>query len=427
MTRRARLPKQTLPWIISTTLLLSALAALPALRTIGGADTVPARLNLSPLYIVLAPVCDVLDAMTLLSVRQHVALILTLIVVYSLWRLMVTTSAKRIDFAREAFRAAISLGALVAVYVAGCLVPRPMAALELLSSDALAVDFHSHTNASWDGRHSFTPEANRSWHRRAGFAAAYISDHGTVGGVIDAQRNNPRTAGEGTAILPAVEIRCEGQHIVLLGATIHEGIPDCSWPTTTVSSATRTIGRWKAEGIISLLTIPGRLSTDQPIPESQAIEIADGAPRALDQMQRDSTLLRKIARSDDMALVSGSNNHGWAGTAAAWSVLEIPGWRSLTPPLLDAAIRQRLGTRRARSVTVIERARVAPPQSTIGLSSTLPAVMLNMLRTLSPAERISWLVWTWVVFFIVARSQRVRRTERQVAENATRADVMVAA
>jgi hypothetical protein len=127
-------------------------------------------------------------------------------------------------------------------------------------------------------------------------------------------------------------------------------------------------------------------------------------------MRKDSSLIRDIARTGDMALVSGSNNHGWGSTAAAWSVLIIPGWRSLTPAALDAAIRARMGSMRAGSVFVLERRRVVPGSSLIELSLTLPAVAWNMFRTMSVAERVSWLVWTWFLFLAVPRVAAKRKS-----------------
>jgi hypothetical protein len=374
---------------------------------------VAARLRHTQLYVAFAPWCDVLDNLTLMSVSQHIAFLLTLFAAYLLWRLARTRFSST-TFPLEIVKGLASVAIVLGVYAIGLLMPRPMASLELLQRDALAVDFHSHTSASWDGRSTFSPERNRSWHRKAGFNAVYISDHGTLAGVIEGEIRNPRTAGEGTAILPAVEIRCEGQHIVILGATIHEGIGDCASSITPASSAAESFGRWESEGMITLLTIPGRLSATHSMPVSQGIEIADGAPRALDQMKEDSSLIRDIAKLENLALVSGSNNHGWGSTAVAWSIMTIPDWRSLTPAALDAAIRARIRTTRAASVFVLERRRVTPASSAIGLATTLPAVAWNMFRTLSVAERISWLVWTWTLALVIplAGQRHKERSDR---------------
>ncbi len=386
------------PLAVTLIIAFTAFFATSPLRGIGGGAPVPAALRLSPLYIVLGPWCDVLDALSLMSIRQHIAFLATLLGGYILWRsLQWNRNRRSFGVSRELAGIAGFLAVLVAIYAIGALLPRPMASLRLLRPDALAVDFHSHTRASWDGRRNFSPESNRSWHRDAGFDAVYISDHGTLSGVIEGETLNPALSGEGTVILPAVEVRCGGQHVVILGATIHEGSPDCASPTIPASVGASP-GQWNEEGMITLLTIPARFSVDRPIPRSQAIEIADAAPRALDQMERDGALIRRIARTDDLALVASSNNHGWGRTAAAWSILEIDHWRTLTPGELDAAIRTRIATVRGKSVYVVERRRLTPPSSTQALMGTVPAVGWRLLTTLSPEERLSWIVWAWTLW-----------------------------
>ena len=398
------------PLALTLVIALTALASTSPLRGIGGGPPVPVTLRLSWLYIALAPWCDFLDTLTLLSVRQHIAFVSTLLAVYFLSRSVRWNRTHTL--LRELAGIGIFAALLVGTYGVGALLPRPMASLALLNPDALAVDFHSHTRASWDGRRGFSSESNRSWHRDAGFDAVYISDHGTLSGVIEGESLNPKLSGEGTVILPAVEVRCDGHHVVILGATIHEGTPDCASaviPASSVSAAPRLSS---PGGMITLLTIPARFALDRPIPRSQAIEIADAAPRALDQMERDGRLIRRIAKMDDLAVVASSNNHGWGRTAAAWSILEIPYWRKLTPGQLDAAIRARLAVLRGRSVYVVERRRVTPQSSALASLGTVPSVGWQLLTILSPRERVSWIVWIWALWassLIVRHQIRIRR------------------
>jgi predicted metal-dependent phosphoesterase TrpH len=389
---------------------LTGFAATSPLRGIGGGTPVPVTLRLSALYIALAPWCDFLDTLTLLSVRQHLAFASTLLAGYSLWR------SVRWNRTRAVFHELVGIGifaaVLVGTYSVGALLPRPMASLHVLNPDALAVDFHSHTRASWDGRRSFSSENNRSWHRDAGFDAVYISDHGTLSGVIEGEARNPKLSGDGTVILPAVEVRCDGHHVIILGATIQEGTPDCASAVVPASSSGAAAHAWNAAGMITLLTIPARFALDQPIPRSQAIEIADAAPRAFDQMERDGPMIRRIARNDDLAVVASSNNHGWGRTAAAWSILDIPHWRKLSPAQLDAAIRSRLAVIRGKSVYVVERRRVTPPSSALAFLGTAPSVAWQLLTILSPRERASWIVWIWVLWSLslsVRHQIRIRR------------------
>lgn len=397
------------PLTISLLVMGTWLAGAPPLRALGTGVAPLARLRLSSAYLALAPYCDVMDTLSLMSVRQHLASLATVLVAYVAWRWRRrdhTQRPPRTVLAVESARGTALLGAIVAVYALGALAPRPMAALELLAADELAIDFHSHTQASWDGRRTFTAERNRAWHREAGFDATYISDHGTIAGVIAGQAGNPSRAGDGTVILPATEVRCVGQHVVVLGATAQDTTADCAQRSPMATH--RVSGTWSDDARIALLTIPGQLENAHALPAVQAIEIADGAPRAFDQMERDERLLRQIAHNAGLARVSGSNIHGWGRTATAWSVMSIDNWRAMSPHALDVAIRRRLYDARGGAVQVIERRRPDPGASSLALAATVPVVVWSMLATLSGAERLVWLGWIWTAWGIAALVGRRR-------------------
>src|SRR5579872_2475307 len=61
-----------------------ALSPLIDLETLAPAPG--AHLALGPEYVILAPICDVMDALTLLSVSQTVALLVSLAALYIVWR-----------------------------------------------------------------------------------------------------------------------------------------------------------------------------------------------------------------------------------------------------------------------------------------------------------------------------------------------------
>jgi hypothetical protein len=78
-------------------------------------------------------------------------------------------------------------------------------------------------------------------------------------------------------------------------------------------------------------TLPGNLSkvstpTPRGPPAVQAIEIVDGSPRGLSQGRRDSARIVHLADSLNLALVTGSDNHGGARRARL-ILLRIPGGR----------------------------------------------------------------------------------------------------
>jgi predicted metal-dependent phosphoesterase TrpH len=363
-------------------------------------------------YVVLAPVCNVLDALTLLSVRQTLALIASLAVVYAVWRLVRRgrggSLVRRI--VRETVLALVALAVLVGVYAVGVLVPRPMAALRLDDPDLIAVDFHSHTNASHDGRASFTAQSNREWHAAAGFDAAYVTDHKSLAGAEAAARANPHRAGDGTVLLSGLEFVHDHNHVNVLGVTTRDF---ASAAAIARGDGPVPVDASHVEPVL-IQTIPDQLDrTDAPSPSGRdgvlAIELSDGSPRGIDQVQRDRSAILRLADSLDLAVVAGSDNHGWGRTAVAWSVLRIPGWRALTPVALDSAIEQTVRTERRSASRVIARRSPDAGHSSLALAATLPAVAGTMFITLSPGERISWLVWTWGITAIVLGGVRRRR------------------
>jgi hypothetical protein len=406
----------TVAAIVTAAVLLTWPAAVPAVRDMITRGTMPgARLVQPAAYLLLSPVYDVMDALTLLSVGQLIALVLSLALVYAAWRVWRWRRVGTVSAWREVRLALSALGTFVAFCVAGVLAPRPMAALTLADRDDVKVDMHSHTNASHDGRRDFDARDNIDWHRGAGFAAAYITDHKSFDGASEAVRLNPRRAGDGLVMLSGLEFIDNHNHVNALGATA----ADSAW--IRVEARRQRLG-WpalKRGTAVFIQTIPENLERI-PIPDRSSgrglagIELSDGAPRGIEQSQRDRALILRIADSLDLALVAGSNNHGWGRTAVAWSVLRIPGWQEMTPEELGAAIEARIRTERRGAVQVIERRSPDPAGSRLALAATLPAVTWNLLVTLSGAQRISWIIWTWTLA-AVALLYGARRNSKKTA------------
>jgi hypothetical protein len=204
-----------IPILVSSAVISGALFPLTPIRdatTLGPVSHV--RLVRGAWYVFLSPVYDSWDTLTLLPAREHIALLALALFTYVCWRWRVTVMGTRPTARRELMRAAIAFVVLVAWYATGALVPRPMVSLEVDDPDEVVVDFHSHTEASHDGRPGFSAERNREWHRSAGFNVAYVSDHGTYAAVREALPRNPARAGDGTVLLPAFETRSSGQHLM---------------------------------------------------------------------------------------------------------------------------------------------------------------------------------------------------------------------
>jgi predicted metal-dependent phosphoesterase TrpH len=373
-------------------------------------------------YVLLAPVSNVLDTITLLSLRQHVAFLLTIIVAYAVWWWFVgRTSLERVAperrLLRETARIGVGLVLVVGLYSAATIMPRPMVSLEA-GPNIIAIDFHAHTRFSHDGRPDWTPEDVRAWHRAAGFGAAYITDHRTFEGARDGWSNNPELAGENTVLLPAIEVVWRGEHVNVLDADrMYHGIltpdlRDIDEQALTLASAIPN-----AEPVL-IETIPGDLSkmvaaNGPRTAGARAIEIIDGSPKGLGQSRRERLRIIKYADSLNLAPVAGSDNHGWGRTASAWTLMFIPNWRAQSPEQLSSVISTTLRRGGSGSTKVAERY-VANTDDALRLPFTVPLVTWGMMRTLTTDERVVWLVWT-AILYMLWRVRRARRTAQAVA------------
>ncbi len=418
-----------IPWIavvITALVLLTAAFPEEAIRdAINLGPVVEAHLELSSGYLAIAPLSNVLDTLTLLGVRQHVVVLLTVIVVYAIvrvWRAIrargsgAPTRPATGRALRELGFAGLLLAAIVVVYAAAALLPRPMAALVAQPDDVILVaDFHAHTKYSHDGRPGWDPSDVRAWHRAAGFDAVYISDHRTVQGAELGIVDNPPVAGQGVMILQALEAGWHGEHVNILGANrFYKGVttPDLR---DVDEQALRLGSLLPGREPIVIQTFPGRLDSvplakGPQTPGVRAIEVIDGAPRGLDQTRILRSRIVHLADSANIALVAGSDNHGWGYAAPGWTLLIVPGWRGMRTDSLAMSIEQSLRTGK-EATRVVERR--IPGElnggNPIELTLTLPIVVWSMFTTLSVDERVIWLVWTWALVLVWRLTSERRR------------------
>ena len=412
--RIIRLRALAWPLAITAFVLAGALLGPPALQEpVGGSAPLGTRLDVGWGYLLLAPLFNVLDTLSLLTLDQHYAVLATLIAAFVAWRALRRRSARG-WLARIGIEAGVAAGCLlglVAFYGYGILGPRPMAALAVEDPASIIVDFHSHTDHSHDGRDGFDAEDNRAWHAAAGFHAVYVSDHRTYQGFAEGADRNPERAGEGTVLLPALEIKYAGKYASALGAAWryrhamdgNDLIADSLYRVVAAGAPRPTL----------VLTIPGGLD-DIPAEDGRtigyvAVEVNDASPRGLEQSRRDRATILALADSLDLALVASSNNHGFGRTAAAWTVLQLPGWRSMTPQRLSQAIEETLHTHRREASRVVERRIPYPGSSVPALAVTAPAITWQMFGGIGAAERVSWLLWAWGLALALAILRRTPR------------------
>jgi hypothetical protein len=398
-------------WPIVITLLVLATAAVAAdpIRDAATLDAVgEARLDLSAGYLSIAPISSVLDTLTLLTIGQHIAIVVWLIVLFACYRAL-RARGRDVFLWRESLAGVGLLVGIIVVYAAAALVPRPMAQLAVSDATVIAVDFHSHTKYSHDGRPGWDEEQVRAWHRGAGYDVAYITDHATYEGAERGIAGNPAQAGEGTTLLQGIEAFDRGEHVNILSAgRRYRGLttPDLKDVDDQALAMADLI---PGTSPVVIETIPGKLSkfsstAPSSAPGVDAMEIVDGSPRGLSQGRRDRARIIHLADSLNLALVAGSDNHGWGHTAPGWTLLRLPGWRGMPTDSLSRRIEDILRVGRRQATRVVER-RVADGTSALSIAFAGPVVVWRMFTTLGADERVMWLVWAWGIV-IVARAMR---------------------
>ena len=413
------------PALITALVLVAALFPQSQLRdaaTYG--DVSGMRLVATREFAIFAPFCAMLDMQSLLTVPQHIAMLVTLLVSFAMWRAVTYARGSSFPIWRREFGGLILIviATPVLLLLVNVLVPRPMARLQVDDRDLVAVDVHAHTSSSHDARPAWTQDRVRRWHRESGFDVAYITDHKRFGGAIDAVATNPARAGDGVVLLSGLELRSGGQHVNVLSMTQAE-----STFVVAGDHLTRAIRLQGGRYPLIVQTIPFKMSMfagpgQDTLPMTRALELNDGAPRGLTMgLTRHAELLR-LADSLNLALVAGSDNHGWGNTASGWTLVRIRGWRDLSPNALAAVLETTmLGGR--NSTQVVER-RTPLLYSVPQLAMTIPAVFISAARGLTPPERVSWIVWAWSTLLVrlsvrraalgsLARARLARRRRRE--------------
>ena len=399
-------------WISPILMSLAVVASWGARTSLVTADdrSVSAGVGLDlPLsYVLTSPLSRLLDLLTLLSVPQTIAFFMIAAFLILTWVWVRRSRSSR----RGWVRILLALGSILAgaalLEAAVAFAPRPMARISVSDPNVVVVDFHSHTKASRDANQRFTAEDRREWHRDGGFNIGYITDHVRFWAAVEAQHRNPLRAGLGVSELVAVEGR---YHRII--STIMLGITQADsalldnrgrlLPGTTVS------GRPP----VTIVTLPNRnldsvtVESLDSIPNFAAIELVDAAPRGLGQLDKDEEKVRRMSDKLRLVMVAASNNHGYGRTVAAWNLLTINGWRELPPDSVGRMIEDSLRARSMTSVTIVKRLR--PRTHGPAIAFTLPVGIFQTLSTLTTAERVAWIVWTWGIAIIVSATRQKRR------------------
>lgn len=350
-----------------------------------------------------------LDALTLLSNQQSIAILGATSAILVAMALVNRARKPGHKWKGVIITIVSLLLSFAAVEAAAALLPRPMASLRVANPDIVRVDFHSHTGASHDVRKSFTSERNREWHRSGGFDVAYVTDHVNFDGAVAARALNPPRAGDGMSLLTGVEGRYHRiMSIIMLG--LDERDAALLNRRGNLLPGQPAAGR----GAVTIVALPNRnldsvtIASLDSLPHFTGIELVDAAPRGLAQLDREEEKIRRIASDLRLILVAASNNHGWGRTVAAWNLMTIPGWRTLPPDSIGTLIERQFRERRLDAVTIVRRVR--PSLHGAAAVATLPALVYQVIASLTLAERGVWLAWIWgITGLTLVMKKRLRR------------------
>jgi hypothetical protein len=412
MVQRRTLSAFAGPLLLTGLLLCARLAAVPALYdTVAGTPPDELYLKIPWTYLILAPLFTLWDGVSMLSMSRLVGFLTGLLVLYLVWRFLrgwyrrKQDGAARASLGAEVAALAFSLILFIGFVVAGAMWHRPMLSLVAMDPRDIVVDFHSHTNVSHDVRDTwmrgFGAEANRRWHGRAGFDAAFITDHNVISRESAVASRKSSTAS--TVLCPGIEVSVWRAHIVLLGDTLPV---DRSRYKSFDGLLALLASSDSAYGALSLASLPeyrrnhwGRLDS-LAAAGLDGFEIVNASPKANELTRAETDTVIAVARAHNRFVAGVSDSHGWGATSMVWNVV-----RSAGGPPADtcSSVLQQLRTG-FQAVRIIERHRLRP-DDWWPVWLTPVGMVWETWRGMGWALTASWLAWIWAWTLVRRRAR----------------------
>ncbi|HUL03602.1 MAG TPA: hypothetical protein VLV16_10280 [Gemmatimonadales bacterium] len=370
------------PFTIALIVLVLASASHPLPPIVDAVTGAPADADLArPVdYVVAAPLSNVLDALTFLSLDRARALVGTWLVALVLWGAL-----RRGSVWRRMARAVIGPVVLVGLAAAAVLLPRPVPRLVVPDPSATTViDYHAHTAASHDGRRGWTALDLARWHAVQGFEASYVTDHNLL--LAD---DSPGLAEAPIPLLPGAEWSVYGQHVLALGEEVAINRDPYNNNTRGMLGIFAELHRNRALAIASIPEYWLNHWDDLDAFVKAGVdgfEIMNCAPKAIGFPPQARARVVALAQKRNLLLIGGSDNHGWGKVTCVWNLT----WPSARGLAANRVLARPLALLQGES-----------PVWTAPFSQ--PWVML---RTLNWPERTSWLTWILVVLIYRAVPRR---------------------
>lgn len=368
----------------------------------------PEGLNLSypKIYVFLAPFFQFADHWTILSYKQHVSFLGALILGWIFLRIFLR-DVKGVNCKKEIGYFLIFIFAVVFVVAVIILVPRPMAKLTVQNPDWMVMDFHSHTNRSWDARKSFTPEKNMEWHRKAGFHVSFITDHNVTKGAEEAYRISTQQPFTEVFGLRGEEVTLYQSHWIVLG--VEKTIEDGSY-SHDMAGIKEFLNKIKvSKTILSIAYLGGYWQNHWENREDfvqwgvQGFEIANAAPYMLDFPERFRREMIEFCRAHHLMMVGSSDHHGWGYTCYVWNILTIPNWRVIPPEELQVSMIRELKNKRFDAVRIYTRVKHEPQEGWFWLLVDSFLQMWETSRSMPLLQTVISIIWLWSPFLLRRR------------------------
>ena len=369
--------RHLLAFILLGLVLAGALWSLPPIvDAVTGAAPGDAELARPFWYVVGAPLANLLDMLTFLSLERAVAFLAVWILGLAAVGAFYPKPGSR---RQRIVRALTGPAVVVALVFATVLLPRPVPRLVLSAPErggTTIIDYHAHTESSHDGRAGWTAERLGRWHAVQGFTASYVTDHNAI---FSRRVDQPIT------LLPGVEWSVHRQHVIAIGAVRDLDRERYQGDTRRMLEIFADLHRQGALGIASLPEYWRNHREDLDAFVTAGVdgfEIVNCAPKALGFAAADRRDVTALAGRHDLLVTGASDNHGWGKVTCVWNV-SVPGGSGF------------------RANRVIARPIALAQGSSASWSAAVSQPWL-MLRSLTGSERISWL--TWILVFSIYRA-----------------------
>ena len=415
------------PLILTALLLAARLWPAAALHDPVSGTVPPALyLKIPWTYLILAPLFSLWDGVSMLSMSRLIGFLTGLVLMYLAWRAIRAVRTRHTQqrepigrvLLRELGVLVLSLVLFLAFLVIGALWHRPMLSLAGTDFREMVVDFHSHTKASHDVKDTwmrgFDAEANRRWHTRAGFDAAFITDHNVNSRQSHlASRESQAASRSSTVLCPGTEVSAWKAHIVLLGDTLpvdrsrYRGLDGL----LALLGASDSI-----YGALSLASLPEYRRNhwerlDQLASSGlDGFEIVNASPKANELTRPEIDSVISVARTHNSFVAGVSDSHGWGATSMVWNLVNsVPETSSDICSMILRQLRTGFG-----AVRIIERHRLRP-DSWWPTCLTPVGVVWETWRGMGWILTLAWLLWIWGWF--AARALRFALGESNVSSS----------